>query len=127
MTQSPTRVLVVDDDLSWRILLSLVLQQLGYEPIGVGSVDRALDRLEAGAADAVLTDLHMPVRSGIDLLIELGERRLRVPVLALTASGDQVLRRRAVELGAVDVLEKNADPDALGRALDVALARPDAA
>jgi len=72
----------------------------------VASVERALERLEESPFDAVLTDLNMPVRSGLDLLLELRTRPFAPPVVVMTGSGDDVLIARARELGAQRILRK---------------------
>jgi len=105
MSTKPT-VLVVDDDLSCRTLAALLLQVGGYEPVAVPSVERALERLDELQVDAVLTDLNMPIESGVDLLLALRARRSSVPVVVMTGSEDEVLIARTRELGARSVLRK---------------------
>jgi len=100
------RVLVVDDDLACRVLAALLLEHAGHSPTAVASVERALERLADGKVDVVLTDLNMPGRSGIDLLLLMHERGLAQPVIVMTGSDDDKLIRRTVELGATSVLRK---------------------
>jgi CheY-like chemotaxis protein len=114
-------VLVVDDDLSCRVLAALLLEVGGYKPVAVASVDRALEKLDAGTFDVVLTDLNMPVRSGLDLLLELRVREPAPPVVVMTGSADTVALARAVELGATAVLPKPFAPDELRTAIAAAL------
>ena len=117
------RVLVVDDDLACRILAALLLEHAGHSPTAVASVERALERLAGEEVDVVLTDLNMPGRSGIDLLLQMRERRLATPVVVMTGSGDDALIAQTIELGAASVLRKPygtgeleaAVADALGR------------
>ena len=100
------RVLVVDDDLACRVLAALLLQNAGHSPTAVASVDRALERLADAEVDVVLTDLNMPGRSGIDLLLLMQDRGLVQPVIVMTGSADDALIGRTVELGATSVLRK---------------------
>ena len=100
------RVLIVDDDLACRILAALLLQNAGHSPTAVASVGRALERLADAEVDVVLTDLNMPGRSGIDLLLLMRERGLTQPVIVMTGSDDAGLIGRTVELGATSVLRK---------------------
>jgi len=117
------RVLVVDDDLACRALAALLVEHAGHSPTAVASVERALERLADSEVDVVLTDLNMPGRSGIDLLLLMRERRLATPVVVMTGSGDDALIARTIELGATSVLRKPygtgeleaAVADALGR------------
>jgi DNA-binding NtrC family response regulator len=117
------RILVVDDDLACRVLASLLLEHAGHSPTAVASVERALERLTAAEVDVVVTDLNMPARSGIDLLLEMRGRGLAQPVIVMTGSGDDALIARTVELGATSVLRKpyrTGDLEAaVGRALAV--------
>jgi DNA-binding response OmpR family regulator len=110
-------VLVVDDDLSCRTLAALLLQLGGYEPVAVASVERALERLDELQIDAVLTDLNMPLESGVDLLLALRARRSAVPVVVMTGSEDEVLIARTRELGARSILRKPYSADELRAAI----------
>ena len=116
------RVLVVEDDLACRILAALLLEHGGYSPTAVPTVARALERLDDEGTDVVLTDLHMPGESGLDLLRTLRERASPVPALVMTGSDDPDLIARAFELGARTVLRKPFVPEwlyaAVGAALD---------
>ncbi len=115
------RVLVVDDDLSCRVLAAILLEKAGYSPTAVASVDRALERIREGGADLVLTDLTMPGLGGLDLLERLLERSDSTPAIAMTASDDEQLVGRALELGARGVLHKPFSPELLRAIVQAAL------
>jgi CheY-like chemotaxis protein len=115
------RVLVVDDDLSCRLIVVVLLEAAGYSPSAVGTVDRALDRLDTEGADLVITDLIMPRRDGLDLLESLRHRIPSVPAIAMTAADDETLVRRAFELGATAVLIKPFPAQRLEEAVRAAL------
>ena len=119
-----TRVLVVDDDLASRILVAILLEKGGYSPTAVGTVSRALERIESEGTDVVVTDLIMPGRGGLDLLESLRERASHTPVVVMTGSGDEELAGRAFELGAEVVLRKLYLFEELHIAVAAALARP---
>jgi CheY-like chemotaxis protein len=119
-----TRVLVVDDDLASRILVAILLEKGGYSPTAVGTVSRALERIESEGTDVVVTDLIMPGRGGIDLLESLRERASHTPVIVMTGSADEELADRALELGAEVVLRKLYLFEELQLAIAAALARP---
>jgi CheY-like chemotaxis protein len=115
------RVLVIDDDLACRVLAALLLEHAGHSPTAVASVERALERLADAEVDLVLTDLVMPGRSGIDLLLHMRERGLAQPVIVMTGSDDDVLIARSIELGAASVLRKPYRTGELEAAVDGAL------
>jgi DNA-binding NtrC family response regulator len=114
-------VLVVDDDLACRVLAALLLEHAGHSPTAVASVERALERLGDANFDVVLSDLNMPGRSGIDLLLLMHERGLAQPVIVMTGSDDEALIGRTVELGATSVLRKPYGTGELEAAVDGAL------
>jgi CheY-like chemotaxis protein len=105
-TDARTRVLVVDDDLASRILVAILLEKGGYSPTAVGTVSRALERIESAGTDVVVTDLIMPGRGGLELLESLRERARHTPVIVMTGSDDEELAGSALELGAEVVLGK---------------------
>ena len=78
-------------------------------------VNEALDILNIKRIDAVITDISMPGKDGFDLLhsIRSGNSTKDIPVVILTGLNDQKLKRKALELGATDLLNKPADPDEL--------------
>jgi CheY-like chemotaxis protein len=115
------RVLVVDDDLACRVLAALLLEHAGHSPTAVASVERALERLGDTNVDLVLTDLNMPGRSGLDLLLLMHERGLPQPVIVMTGSDDDALIGRTLELGATSGLQKPYGTGELEAAVDGAL------
>lgn len=120
-TNRRTRVLIVEDDLACRILAALLLEQDGYVPTAVPTVARALERLDAEGTDVVLTDLQLPGESGLDLLLNLRERRSALPVVVMTGSDDPQLIDRALDLGAQTVIRKPFSAEWLCAAVGAAL------
>jgi DNA-binding response OmpR family regulator len=98
-----TRVLLVEDDDGFAQLLSTLLVKAGYQPAHVAYGADAVSRQRD--ADVVLLDLRLPDMHGFDVL-----RTVRqvsdIPILVLTASGDERTVVRALELGADDHLTK---------------------
>jgi DNA-binding response OmpR family regulator len=124
MSTAPTarpKVLVVDDDLSLRVLTTIVLARVGYSPTAVSGVARALERVAEGGVDVVLTDLAMPGLDGFDLLTALRASRMSPPVVVMTASDDEEQIIRALGLGARTVVRKPFTGEELGVALEIAL------
>jgi CheY-like chemotaxis protein len=91
------------------------------------SGEDALDKLDGGVEPnliAILSDINMPGMDGLDLLAEVKRHYPELPVMMVTAYGDDERRRRARELGAVDFLSKPIDfellKEQLGRLPDAA-------
>ncbi len=101
-------VLVVDDDVSMRMLMRASLQQAGYEVAEAENGLLALEQFEALRPDAVLLDVMMPEMDGFEACLEL--RKLpggeRVPVLMVTGLDDVESIHRAFEAGATDFITK---------------------
>ena len=118
------RLLLVDDDEEACRLLAEVLEREEYEVVPALSADEALSKVEeAGPFDAVLTDLRMPEKSGLDLLKVLRERDPGALVLVLTAFGDATAAGEAIRAGAYDFISKPYDLAALRETLARSLGR----
>lgn len=99
-------ILVVDDEEPIRKLLTQVLKRGGYQVIHVASsTDEAREILSQKSVDIMLTDMHMPGGSGMDLLAEGGER-LELATLMVTATDDSDLADQAMSLGAYGYIIK---------------------
>jgi DNA-binding NtrC family response regulator len=107
-----TRVLVVDDELGVQESLRLLLKQ-EFEVTTAGDVDAALRAIATETPDLILLDLLMPGRNGMELLGEINERGLRVPVVVLTASSTVATAVEAMKRGAADFVTKPFEPEAL--------------
>jgi two-component system capsular synthesis sensor histidine kinase RcsC len=105
------RVLVVDDDPEMAELISEHLCAWDCEPASAGGVDEALALLTTRPFDLVLSDLHMPRRSGFELLQLVQENWSGTPVILLSSFPSAEAKRRALEGGARRFLAK---PFALG-------------
>lgn len=116
-------VLVVDDEEAQRKVLAGFLRKAGYEALAAGSVDEALETVRARSVDAVLTDLKMPGKGGLELLAEIRALAPDVPVIVLTAFGTVDSAVEAMKRGAVDFLTKPVDLGALEVLLVRALER----
>ena len=118
---SPT-VAIVDDDASIRDALALLLSVHGIESRAFASAEEFLLSSDPASRGCILTDLRMPGASGLELLAELKERQLTLPVIMLTAHGDVASTRKALLGGAFDFLEKPVDDDLLLEVLRNAIA-----
>ncbi|MCJ8010848.1 response regulator [Paenibacillus sp. KQZ6P-2] len=117
------KVLIVDDDKFVRMGLMSVMpwQQFGMQVVGeANNGERALKLLETQDVDLLLTDLAMPVMSGIELIRIARERYPRLHIVVLTLHQDFAYVQEALRLGAIDYvvkveLEKEQFAEVLGR------------
>ncbi len=109
MTEHHTRILVVDDDAALRALLEDYLAREGFVVVGVGDGVAMDDWLAGHEADLVILDLMLPGEDGLTLA-----RRLRaqgdLPIIMLSARGDDVDRIVGLEVGADDYIPKPFNP-----------------
>lgn len=119
------RVLIVDDDLRLFELLQSYLGQNHVSALSAPDGQRALSLLETEAVDAVLLDIMMPGMDGLTVLRKIRERSA-LPVIMLTAKGDETDRVVGLELGADDYLPKPFSPRELLARLRAVLRRTQA-
>ena len=102
MATSPRHLLVVDDEPHIGLVLRPYLEQLGYRVSFARSLAEARATIGAAPPDGMLLDLHLPDGSGLDLLRDLRAQAgtARLPVLVLTAEGEERVLREARRLGA---------------------------
>jgi DNA-binding NtrC family response regulator len=117
-----TRVLVVDDDVDARELLSLVLSQAGYQVDDAPDGFAALAKVSHVRPDAVVTDLRMPGMDGIDLAQRIRRVHGDVPVIIATGLETWDLCTSAEAYGAVTCLIKPLDFDDLVWTIEMAIA-----
>jgi two-component system nitrogen regulation response regulator NtrX len=96
------RILIVDDEAGIRSTLAGILEDEGYGVAAVGTAAEATARLGAESFDAVLLDLWLPDRDGMELLSELRDQ----PVIVISGHGTVDTAVKATRLGAYDFLEK---------------------
>jgi DNA-binding response OmpR family regulator len=126
MPHSPDRdslrhVLVADDEPHIGRIIQLKLEHGPYRVSLVPDGRAALQRLASEEAiDVVLLDIMMPFVSGLDVLAEVRRmpHREEIPVIILTAKGQDADRERALELGATDFLTKPFSPNKLLARID---------
>jgi two-component system KDP operon response regulator KdpE len=119
---SGARVLVVDDEPQILRGLRVVLRRAGFQVEVAASVAEALDALAVRPPDALVLDLILPDGTGVDVLLDL-RRWSSLPVLVLSAVGDERMKVRALDAGADDYVTKPFGADELTARLRALLRR----
>jgi CheY-like chemotaxis protein len=101
-------ILFVDDDPGARLIVETMLRARlpGVRVTTAIHGAQALVVLERGPVDLMITDLGMPVMDGVELLLNIAQRRILVPVLVVTANGSPVAETVALAGGAIEYFEK---------------------
>ncbi|AJJ10096.1 phosphate regulon transcriptional regulatory protein PhoB [Yersinia rohdei] len=109
------RILVVEDEAPIREMVCFVLEQNGYQPLEAEDYDSAVTRLSEPYPDLVLLDWMLPGGSGIQFIKHMKREALTrdIPVMMLTARGEEEDRVRGLEVGADDYITKPFSPKEL--------------
>ena len=118
----PDTILIADDDRELCALLEQYLRQQGLDVRLAHDGDQALVEARRPGVDAMVLDIMMPLRDGIEVLTQL-RRESELPVIMLTARGDDLDRIIGLELGADDYLPKPCNPRELLARLRAVLRR----
>jgi FixJ family two-component response regulator len=121
MMKTPLLVSVVDDDESVRESLPDLLKEFGFTARTFSSAQAFLASEEISQTMCLILDIAMPGMGGPDLQRELERRRIRIPIIFITAQSDEVVRSRAPGGAAVQCLLKPFSDTALLHALNAAL------
>jgi len=116
------RILIIDDDVALGELVAEYLQPLGFEVEAVHRGDTGIERMSQTAYDLILLDVMLPGQNGFDVLRRIRETS-KIPVLMLTARGDDVDRIVGLEIGADDYLPKPFNPRELAARIRAILRR----
>ncbi|WP_160061287.1 phosphate regulon transcriptional regulator PhoB [Psychromonas sp. L1A2] len=120
-----SRILVVEDEVAIRDMLSFVLEQHGYETLEADNYQAALSYLHEPYPDLILLDWMFPGGSGIQLLKFLKQDEIlrQIPVVMLTARGEEEDKVRGLENGADDYVTKPFSPKELMARLKTVMRR----
>jgi DNA-binding response OmpR family regulator len=105
MPEGSARILLVDDEQAVQTLLSYPLRKDGYEVISAHDGQEALQRFAEQRFDLVVLDLMLPKMDGIEVCRRL-RARSQVPIIMLTAKGDEIDKVVGLEMGADDYITK---------------------
>lgn len=113
--QMVRRILVVEDEAPIREMLCFVLEQKGYQTIEADDFDSALEKIKEPYPELILLDWMLPGGSGINLIKHLKRDELtrQIPVVMLTARGEEEDKVRGLEVGADDYITKPFSPKEL--------------
>ena len=118
---------MVDDDVSVRESLELVIRHAGWQPVLLASAQAFLGLPRPAGPNCLLLDVNLPDLNGLDLQARIVSERADTPIVFITGYGDVPLTVRAMKAGAIEVLTKPYDGDMLLRVIADALGRSRAA
>ncbi len=106
-------VAIVDDDESVRSALQGLMKEAGFPALVFASAEEFLNSGEQRHTACLIADIRMPGMSGLELQSKLNTDRYRIPIIFITAQGDEKMRMQALRAGAVEFLTKPFDDGAL--------------
>jgi FixJ family two-component response regulator len=121
-TQGKTKlVAIVDDDDSMRNALQGLLKSVELPAQSFASAEEFLTSGQYHQVACLIADIRMPGMSGLELQAKLNAERCRIPIIFITAHGDEKMRMQALRAGAVEFLAKPFNDDALLESIRAAL------
>ena len=121
-TRGKTRlVAIVDDDDSMRSALHGLLQSADLPAQAFSSAEEFLNSGQQHQISCLIADIRMPGMSGLELQAQLNTQRCRIPIIFITAHGDEKMRMQALRAGAVEFMAKPFNDEALLESVRAAL------
>lgn len=111
--ESRRLVVIVDDDELVRESLNGLMKEAGFPALTFASAEEFLNSGKQEYTACLIADIRMPGMSGLDLQSRLNRDNLRIPIIFITAQGDEKMRMQALRAGAVEFLAKPFDDDVL--------------
>lgn len=102
----PTHILVIEDEPQMRLLLTDNLEFEGYRVTAVETAEQGLTELTRQEVSLIILDLMLPLMSGLEFCRHVRARGLRVPIIMLTARGDEADKVIGLDTGADDYVSK---------------------
>src|SRR5215510_14574191 len=106
-------VAIVDDDRSVQNALKDLMESAGLSVQCFGSAEEFLEWNHRNQAASLVTDIRMPGMSGLELQAKLRAEGSRIPIIFITARGDEKIKMQAMKAGAIDFLPKPFDDEVL--------------
>lgn len=107
----PKRVLIIDDEESFRNVLTVILRKEGYEVEGAANGEEGMSKASASAFEHILCDIRMPQMDGLEFLQESKKTGIETPIIMMSAYGTIDTAIEAMKLGAYDYISKPFKPD----------------
>jgi len=111
--ESRRLVVIVDDDDLIRDSLNGLMKAAGFSALTFASAEEFLNSGQQERTACLIADIRMPGMSGLELQSRLSRDNLRIPIIFITAQGDEKMRMQALRAGAVEFLAKPFDDDVL--------------
>jgi FixJ family two-component response regulator len=99
-------IFIIDDDQQVRAALSLLMESVGWEVKLFSTATSFLEQFDSDIPGCIISDIRMPMMSGLDLQMKLKEYSMVPPILMITGHGDVAMAVRAIQAGALDFIEK---------------------
>ena len=106
-------VAIVEDDESVRSALEGLMKSAGFVPLAFASSEEFMNSDRRWNAACLIADIHLPGISGLELQSKLNSDHQRIPIIFITANGNERIRMQALRAGAVEFLTKPLDDEAL--------------
>ena len=116
-----TTILLVEDDITFSLMLKTWLEKKEMQVDSVSSVTDAKKRLEKKRYDIILSDLRLPDHDGLSLLELLKERDINTPIIMMTSYAEVGTAVKSIKLGAFDYIAKPINPEDLLKKINDAL------
>lgn len=123
MKDTPTKILIIDDDIRTRALLERYLKDQGFAVMAVENGRFLEQHLKEHHIDLLVLDLMLPGEDGLSLCRRLRGSGINLPIIMLTAKGDDVDRIVGLEVGADDYVSKPFNPRELVARINAVLRR----
>ncbi len=121
-SEAKATILVVDDSTTIRTIVSSIVRKSGHTTIMAEDGNSCIEIINSHQIDLLLLDVHMPGKTGLEVLSYLRDHHLNIPVIMISGSADIEEAVKALKMGAYDFLLKPVNPDKLTVTVKNALA-----